>query len=194
MVGCVSHTAHRGYAWEQWKVLAETAAEIDWQCDFDAQGKCKMARIASCKDPSLGHVVGNNDRNCCFHCSANKGFLEKVPQDAVPQILTLYDPHLGFWAAEKGCVLPWKWRSHVCLGFSCRSEPESLRTLVGQFQSVTATSPWRPTLNDAQIGELIEQLRRDGMFTSAQQFVPRLFDVLLDSQQEAISLASAERQ
>lgn len=163
---CVSPTAHRGYTWEQWKMLAEIAAEIDWQCDFDAQGKCKMARIAPVSQPSLGQIVGCNDRNCCFHCSANKGFLEKVPQ-AVPHVLALYDPSLAFWAAGKGCVLPWKWRSHVCLGFSCRSEPQPLRTLLEQFQSVTATSPWRPSLSDEQIAELNKQLRRDGMFKSS---------------------------
>ena len=161
---CVSPTAHRGYTWEKWKVLAEIAADIDWQCGFDAQGKCRMARNALVSEPSPAQIVGNNDRNCCFHCSANKGFLEKVPEDGVPHVLALYGPRLGFWAAGKGCVLPWKWRSHVCLGFSCRSEPRSLRTLVEQFQSVTATSPWRPSLNDRQIAELIEELRRDGMF------------------------------
>ncbi len=179
--GCISPTAHRGYTWEQWKTLAETAAEIDWQCDFDAQGKCKTARVAPCKDPPLGHVVGNNDRNCCFYCSANKGFLEKVPKDAVPRILALYDPRLGFWVADEGCVLPWKWRSHVCLGYSCRSASESLATFVGEVCSVTATSPWWPSLNDKQIAELIKELRRDGMFNPS----PR-------RQQAAIVKSSAE--
>jgi hypothetical protein len=164
---CISPTAHRGCTWEQWKVLAEIAAEIDWQCDFDAQGKCKMARAAPCNGPPLGHIVGNNDRNCCFGCSANMGFLEKVPQAALPHVLAFYDPRFGFWAAGKGCVLPWKWRSHVCLGFSCRSEPKSLRTLVEQFQSVTATSPWRPSLSDEEIAELVQQLRREGLFKSS---------------------------
>jgi len=155
---CISSTAHRGYTCKQWKTLAETAAEIDWQCDFDAQGKCRTARVAPYGDPPLGHVVGNNDRNCCFYCSANKGFLEKVPKDAVPHVLALYDPSLGFWAAGKGCVLPWKWRSHVCLGYSCRSDSQSLYTFVEQFRSVTATSPWRPSLNDKEIAELINSL------------------------------------
>jgi hypothetical protein len=164
---CISPTAHRGYTWEQWTTLAETAAEIDWQCDFDAQGKCKTARAAPYEDPPLGHIVGNNDRNCCFYCSANKGFLEKVPKDAVPRILALYDPSLGFWAAEEGCRLPWRWRSHVCLGYSCRPDCKSLFTLLEQFRAVTATYPWRPGLNDKQIAELTEQLRRDGMFKSS---------------------------
>jgi len=170
---CISATAHRGYTWEQWKVLAEAAAEIDWQCDFDAQGMCKMARIAPREAPPAGHIVGQNDRNCCFHCSANKGFLERVSEDAVPHILALYDPNLGFWAAGKGCVLPWKWRSHVCLGFSCRSEPGALRALVEEFQSVTATSPWRPSLSDKQIAVLVQELRRDGLFKACATPSPR---------------------
>jgi len=147
-------------------MLAEIAAEIDWQCDFDAQDKCRMARNAPTSDPSAARIVGRNDRNCCFHCGANKGFLEKVPHDAVPHILACYDPQLGFWAAGKGCLLPWKWRSHVCLGFSCRSESKSLRMLVEQFQSATATSPWRPPLNEKQIAALAQQLRRGGLFKS----------------------------
>lgn len=161
---CVSPTAHRGYTWAQWTTLAEAAAEIDWQCDFDSQGKCKMARVAPHTTPPLGHIVGNNDRNCCFYCSANKGFLERVPKEAVSSILALYDPDLGFWVANVGCVLPWKWRSHACLGYSCRPDSEALCTFVEQFRSVTAATPWRPGLSDKQIAELVEELRRSGMF------------------------------
>jgi hypothetical protein len=163
---CVSPTAHRGYTWEQWKRLAEIAAKIDWQCDFDAQGKCKIARDASNVEPQAGKMVGNNDRNCCFHCGTNKGFLEKVPRDAVPHVLALYDPQLGFWRNGEGCALPWKWRSHVCLGYSCRPEPKPLRALVEEFQSVTATSPWRPPSSDDQIAEVARQLRREGLLKS----------------------------
>ena len=164
---CVSPTAHRGYTWEQWKMLAEIAAEIDWQCDFDAQGKCKMARIAPVSQPSLGQIVGYNDRNCCFHCSANKGFLEKVPKEAVPHVLaSMIQASLSGLRVKVVYCRGNGGRMSVS-GSPAGLNSQPLRTLLEQFQSVTATSPWRQSLSDKQIAELNKQLRRDGMFKSS---------------------------
>ena len=94
---------------------AALTGKIDFRCDFK-DGKCVEYR----------NRIEHRDRKgesrcCCGSCAVTIGFLTKEPISAeqVKAALRLYDHGTGFWREGKGCILPRKHRSFICLRHAC---------------------------------------------------------------------------
>jgi hypothetical protein len=86
--------------------IKELIEFIDFQCDF-IDGKCK-------KFP---------ERECCVKdCVSKTGFLKNICSEDLSKYENNWDIDTGFYRVGKGCVLPIRLRSIICLTFSCRTD------------------------------------------------------------------------
>jgi hypothetical protein len=111
----VSNKAN-GWHWCHYNALAELTQHVEYGCDF-TDGVC------------AGHRWGNylklpkeKQMCCCRGCLRSVGYLRYIPSDleGMREISSYFCEETGFWRPEKGCILPRKWRSTVCLTFACR--------------------------------------------------------------------------
>ena len=115
--GIITRLAPNSLSWRTWERLANITEHIDYGCVFNKSGRCKNKHFP--KLSSIPKVRLVFKRCCCEHC--NDGYLERIPKSAEKEILSLWSPHSGFYRKGKGCILPRKWRSEVCLVFWCAS-------------------------------------------------------------------------
>lgn len=91
-------------------LIREATSAINYDCQFK-DGKCKS------------NVSSYNPRCCCQGCAGALGYLRgglnKIPLGSDKEILPLFSEKTGFWRKGKGCILPRKYRSVVCLSFNC---------------------------------------------------------------------------
>lgn len=103
--------------WKDWYRLANATSRIEYKCYFHNDGTCiQMRRIKK---------EGNtpNKMCCCHNCASSVGYLNFVQNDpkVISKIAGHFRPKIGFWRKDKGCILPRKYRSAVCLGYRCDS-------------------------------------------------------------------------
>jgi len=97
--------------WSLWAARVRNT-KVDFKCDFDAQGLCREER--KFRNPRVGC--------CCKDCGVSFGFLRAIPKTAQQLYQKRYDPALGFWRPDKGCILPRVFRSQTCLHHYCSSK------------------------------------------------------------------------
>lgn len=86
--------------------IKELIEFVDFQCGF-IEGKCK-------KFP---------ERECCVKdCVLKAGFLKNICSEDLSEYESNWDRDTGFYRVNKGCVLPRRLRSIICLTFSCRTD------------------------------------------------------------------------
>jgi hypothetical protein len=124
----ISNITDLGWSWGARQKYAELTSLVDFGCDFDEDGVCKIYQ-----DQNLGLKGGKArkekiekvSRCCCGGCRASCGYLGSLPNDAnvLRRIAGLFDEKTGFWRLGKGCVLPREYRSNTCLFYMCRRDP-----------------------------------------------------------------------
>ena len=115
-----SNRSYGGLEWSEWYKLATMTRGIEYGCRFgrqirndstNEQIKCAAQREHSYTDGKC----------CCSSCGTNLGYLKFIQDDlkVVKRIASLFQLENGFWRENKGCILPRKYRSAVCIGFRC---------------------------------------------------------------------------
>ncbi len=119
--------------WADYYLLADLTKFVDYNCKFTELG-CKQYKITKkAKKKSLEILArGGNMRSgesfsyaimcCCGSCRGSVGHSEYFPSDLkdLKIIARYFNEQTGFWRAEKGCILPRKYRSATCLKYDCR--------------------------------------------------------------------------
>ncbi len=112
-----SKTTYGNLEWDDWYKLANATKNIDYGCLFDANGLCREERDNI-------RVFKNYTPNiacCCSTCYSEFGYIKFI-QDServIKLISGKFKKDVGFWRKGKGCILPRKYRSGVCLGYRC---------------------------------------------------------------------------
>jgi hypothetical protein len=123
----ISYKDEAGWSWRTRMKLAELTQYIDYKCGFeDSDGK-------RCID--YPHSTA-----CCISCYSAIGHIRTLPNDIkiISKIARLFvkpdsfkqPTKLGFWREGKGCVLPRKYRSKICLRHHCTSLSDPARKLI----------------------------------------------------------------
>jgi len=120
-----SDRSYGGLEWSEWYKLAAMTRGIEYGCRF-APEYVHGARKADAKNEHFKCAAQRehsytNEECCCSSCESSLGYLKFIPNNlkTVKIIAKLFRPEVGFWRKDKGCVLPRKYRSAVCLGFRC---------------------------------------------------------------------------
>ena len=113
--GRFSNKSYGGLGWPDWYKLARMTGQIYYGCNFDNDGKCIKLRDDLKANPNA------NEMCCCNQCKDHVGYLKLIENKkiVIKKISGLFDSKLGFWRKDKGCSLPRKYRSSVCLAFRC---------------------------------------------------------------------------
>jgi len=112
--------SYSGLSWEDWYKLASATSRIDYGCRFDFReinsGLCALYRKRDAQ--------GSSKMCCCSGCYDSMGYLRFVQNTpaALAVVSSRFKPEVGFWRKNKGCSLPRKYRSAVCLGYRCFKE------------------------------------------------------------------------
>jgi len=112
-------------SWEQYGKISELFGEIDFGCNFE-QGHCNPRHYP------LEHISKDQASHpcCCVGC-ANKwvepGYLRIIPKGKTNEIFSYWNSKTGFWRKDKGCILPRKYRSPICVTYLCAGICNSLR-------------------------------------------------------------------
>lgn len=116
-----SHVSYGGLPWEDWYKLARMTNKINYGCYFRNDGSCERSRRLK----KEGH--SQSKMRCCHNCADNIGYLHFIQDDpkVIKRIASSFRRKIGFWREGKGCVLPRKYRSTVCLGYRCNESNES---------------------------------------------------------------------
>lgn len=114
----ISNKLPNGVPYEVFSAFAEMTAYINYNCGFDDIGICKNNRNES---------VRPKNRCCCTACSNTTGYLRVIPNNVrqIREIAKCFNRKFGFWREGKGCILPRKYRSSVCLTHNCRQGESS---------------------------------------------------------------------
>ena len=137
----------KGITWEQSFKLAELSKHFEFNCDFDENGICKARRKGiTKKNIKTFHKVYNKGSKywrkyldnyntpyedrvyqgvmcCCAGCHTTVGHHYTLPKqkNLRRKIAKYFNDRTGFWRPGKGCILPRKYRSSVCIGYVCHS-------------------------------------------------------------------------
>jgi len=132
--------------WEYQFQLAEFTKYMEFNCEFDAKGRCWNS--VSYKPPTTKDInyfkylyskkpkefkrqyrwwSARNRLNtrimcCCSSCHRTVGWAYYFPKDdkILRRMARYFNDLTGFWRPEKGCVLPRKYRSPTCVTYACR--------------------------------------------------------------------------
>ena len=126
-----------------YEYMLEITELIDFECDFNKNGGCFV-------HPESHSIC------CCYGCRGSHGYLNCEASSAcakedtavfVPrykQAINYYNRHFngktGFWRANKGCILPRKYRSTTCVFYNCLTKKESDRKSEIIYGMETATT------------------------------------------------------
>jgi len=106
----------RGWDWVTYGNYAELTELIDYKCDFK-DGACKSHQNSQC---------------CCSRCGQTVGYHHVLPCDL--DLLYMYAKNFtketGFWRENKGCILPRRLRSAICLGAHCTTKLSKTENLL----------------------------------------------------------------
>lgn len=114
------HDGHRnritekvnGWLFAQYEKLAELTAKIDYSCNFDKLGRCRI---------DVEKTSEVSDMGCCKYCSDNLGYLMSIHESHISILSKNFNTETGFWRKKKGCILPRKYRSPLCLDYICKN-------------------------------------------------------------------------
>jgi len=117
-----SDLSYGGLEWSEWYKLAAMTRNIDYGCRFGKQIKNGVQdKQATCSKQREYNTT--DEMCCCSSCNTKLGYLKFIQNDpkVIKRIAGLFQPKTGFWRKGKGCILPRKYRSAVCLGYRCES-------------------------------------------------------------------------
>jgi len=89
--------------------LKEFFKNIDFDCQITEDGSCKRYENALSKC-------------CCFDCLSSGGYFYTMADEEIPYYAKKFSVKTGFWRKGKGCILPHKRRSVVCLCHNCNED------------------------------------------------------------------------
>jgi hypothetical protein len=109
--------------WSFYYNLAEAVELVDFKCNFDKEGLCRMRQNYR-KDSYYTRRKRWVQMCCCSGCHGEIGYLRTLPNssNAIYEIASSFDSgrwKRGFWRPKIGCLLPWKFRSITCLTHHC---------------------------------------------------------------------------
>lgn len=85
--------------------LKEFTQYINFNCQISSTGGCKEnIHQLEC---------------CCYQCLSHVGFFKKIIDTDIPYYAKRFSVKTGFWREGKGCILPRKMRSIVCVTHHC---------------------------------------------------------------------------
>lgn len=128
----ISSITDKGWAWGAQKRYAELTSLIDFECNFDEAGICKVYQPRK-TGPKGGKrskaLLHDLSKCCCRGCWRRVGYLKALPNHTseLSDIAELFNEETGFWRSGKGCVLPREYRSNTCLFHMCRRKPSKSR-------------------------------------------------------------------
>jgi len=137
--------------WFRYK-LAEDLVGADFGCDF-VDGLCRAERPGGwtvIQEFRKDEVLPDYGVNfCCSACYLNVGNLTILPKDeaALTRVASLYEPSkYGFWREGIGCILPYRYRSTMCLTGRCEYLRRNFRapkeTLAKIYKLTNIRSEW----------------------------------------------------
>ena len=117
-----SNQSYGGLEWSEWHKLATMTKNIEYGCHFGKHVRNDSTDERSTCSKQRKHNK-TAERCCCDSCDTNLGYLRFIQDDqkVVKRIASLLQLKNGFWRENKGCILPRKYRSAVCLGYRCGS-------------------------------------------------------------------------
>jgi hypothetical protein len=108
-------------SWEEYEKRASLTEFISFDCQFNKNGVCK-SRIS---------VLGEDSKKgCCGGCASRAGFHSVINPKWLPTLEREFDKVNGFWRKGKGCILPRKMRSLICLTTVCSDARETARMVM----------------------------------------------------------------
>lgn len=110
--------ADKDTTWEEYERRAAFTKNLEYDCQFKPNGACR-----SYPDPKT-----RNGMACCGGCMYSLGYLESIPPGTARYYAKLFLKKTGFWRPGKGCVLPRKRRSAVCLNYRCASPKYDIKS------------------------------------------------------------------
>ena len=121
-------------SWASYNKLADLTKYIEYGCNFDKDGRC-----STCAD------ILKSEKCCCKYCYYFIGHLSELPcnKKTLRCIAKLYDEKDGFWRKNKGCILPRKHRSMLCLLYYCH---------IGKNYDFRAVTLLDATMNRLHVG------------------------------------------
>lgn len=101
-------------------------AFVKFGCDFDDNGHCYVTRKAGFAVFGGYNKPELKERNCCSSCVSAVGYIDEwkpvYTAEEKETILKLFNAETGFWRQGRGCVLPRRLMSHICVCFSCHKD------------------------------------------------------------------------
>jgi len=94
------------------KLKSEITLFVDFKCDFDERGLCKLYRK---NNPDKAAMC------CCNQCRDMSGYIDWVNLRDLKEIRKLWSKRTGFWRKGKGCILPRAYRSATCTFYHCHT-------------------------------------------------------------------------
>lgn len=105
--------------WEWREKLAELTRYIDYGCTFNGEGICSKSKVPKC---------------CCTDCFRTVGhswlFLSNYKVLSRMAKCFTEEEKNGYWRVGKGCILPRKYRSSICLEHRCSPIKNPLDVLI----------------------------------------------------------------
>ncbi len=156
-----SKTAYGNLEWNDWYKLANATKYIDYGCEFDTNGVC----IEEKDNTTLFNSYTPNPACCCVNCYRNFGYAKRIQdsQKVIKLISSKFKKDVGFWRKGKGCILPRKYRSVVCLGYRCNTiinkvHFKKLDSILLSFIDIAQEQPW-DTKTISILGNALIQLK-----------------------------------
>jgi hypothetical protein len=97
--------------WNDLEGLKKLTGSISFGCEF-IDGKCQDTRKME--------WVGNHPACCCKDCGRSAGYLDIILEKDIALYARKFTSKAGFWRKGKGCILPRKMRSIVCVTYACQ--------------------------------------------------------------------------
>lgn len=118
----VSDTMHGRYALQDTKKYLGT---MDFGCDF-VDGLCRSRRNNPSSNPNSAYMR----MCCCMQCSYEIGYIVIAFKNEIPKYAKHFNKDTGFWREGKGCILPYKMRSTVCVTHFCSIKDDTSRRFI----------------------------------------------------------------
>ena len=116
--------------WKEWYKRIQTLSNFNYGCEF-VEGQCKQVREWKGWGSS-GHL--QREMGCCRGCVREHGYLDSILPGEAEWYAKRFQPKVGFWRQEGGCVLPRRTRSYTCLMYSCGDCQTPIKVLQGLIQ------------------------------------------------------------
>ena len=94
------------------------SSEHDWFTIYEArEGTAFVDFGCNITDKGCRHI--GTTKCCCEDCASHIGYMTIIEPGTAKTIARFFTRKKGFWREGKGCILPRKYRSGVCLATAC---------------------------------------------------------------------------